>query len=120
MERSSRIGPIVRHECQSRVDTCQPSADSPPRKSRLSVDLAVASLLLQRRLTRRKRDRKGVGEMQFNRARTRWAIAALALWIGVAAAAGAAPKVIVMGGGVGGLTAAHELAERGYAVEVYE
>ena len=31
-----------------------------------------------------------------------------------------AGKVIVIGGGVGGLTAAHELAERGYAVHVYE
>jgi len=29
-------------------------------------------------------------------------------------------KVIVIGGGVGGLTAAHELAERGFKVEVYE
>lgn len=31
-----------------------------------------------------------------------------------------APTVIVLGGGVGGLTAAHELAERGFAVRVYE
>ncbi|MGE5187169.1 MAG: FAD-dependent oxidoreductase [Acidobacteriota bacterium] len=30
------------------------------------------------------------------------------------------PSVIVIGGGVGGLTAAHELAERGFSVEVYE
>lgn len=30
------------------------------------------------------------------------------------------PKVIVLGGGVAGLSAAHELAERGFAVEVYE
>lgn len=31
-----------------------------------------------------------------------------------------AGNVIVIGGGVGGLTAAHELAERGYTVHVYE
>lgn len=31
-----------------------------------------------------------------------------------------ASSVIVIGGGVGGLTAAHELAERGYTVRVYE
>ncbi|MFF4390382.1 FAD-dependent oxidoreductase [Streptomyces sp. NBC_00853] len=42
-----------------------------------------------------------------------------------AAAAGAGPapagrRVAVLGGGVAGLTAAHELAERGYAVTVYE
>jgi uncharacterized protein with NAD-binding domain and iron-sulfur cluster len=30
------------------------------------------------------------------------------------------PSVIVIGGGVGGLTAAHELAERGFTVDVYE
>ena len=30
------------------------------------------------------------------------------------------PSVAVLGGGVGGLTAAHELAERGFAVTVYE
>jgi uncharacterized protein with NAD-binding domain and iron-sulfur cluster len=30
------------------------------------------------------------------------------------------PKVVILGGGVGGLSAAHELAERGFAVEVYE
>jgi uncharacterized protein with NAD-binding domain and iron-sulfur cluster len=30
------------------------------------------------------------------------------------------PSVIVIGGGVAGLTAAHELAERGFAVDVYE
>jgi uncharacterized protein with NAD-binding domain and iron-sulfur cluster len=29
-------------------------------------------------------------------------------------------KVIVIGGGVGGLSCAHELAERGYEVHVYE
>ncbi|MGW7451263.1 hydroxysqualene dehydroxylase [Streptomyces sp. NPDC054787] len=41
----------------------------------------------------------------------------------VAAAATTAPngrRVAVLGGGVAGLTAAHELAERGYAVTVYE
>src|SRR5262245_31620149 len=32
----------------------------------------------------------------------------------------AAPRVIVIGGGVAGLTVAHELVDRGYAVEVYE
>ncbi|GAA2079137.1 FAD-dependent oxidoreductase [Streptomyces albiaxialis] len=32
----------------------------------------------------------------------------------------AAPTVAVLGGGVAGLTAAHELAERGFAVTVYE
>lgn len=31
-----------------------------------------------------------------------------------------APSVIVIGGGVGGLTAAHELINRGFAVDVYE
>lgn len=30
------------------------------------------------------------------------------------------PNVIVMGGGVAGLTAAHELAERGFEVHVHE
>ncbi|WP_306316577.1 MULTISPECIES: FAD-dependent oxidoreductase [unclassified Streptomyces] len=35
-------------------------------------------------------------------------------------AAGAGRKVAVLGGGVAGLTAAHELAERGFAVTVYE
>ena len=29
-------------------------------------------------------------------------------------------KVIILGGGVGGMSAAHELAERGFDVEVYE
>lgn len=33
---------------------------------------------------------------------------------------GGAPTVAVLGGGVAGLTAAHELAERGFAVTVYE
>jgi 15-cis-phytoene desaturase len=32
----------------------------------------------------------------------------------------ASPRVIVIGGGVAGLTVAHELADRGFAVEVYE
>ncbi|MCP3753925.1 FAD-dependent oxidoreductase [Streptomyces sp. TBY4] len=36
------------------------------------------------------------------------------------AAGQAARRVAVLGGGVAGLTAAHELAERGYAVTVYE
>ncbi|MER5871223.1 FAD-dependent oxidoreductase [Streptomyces sp. NPDC002044] len=36
------------------------------------------------------------------------------------AASGAPRTVAVLGGGVAGLTAAHELAERGYAVTVYE
>src|SRR3984885_2185582 len=31
-----------------------------------------------------------------------------------------APSVIVIGGGVAGLTAAHELADRGFKVDVYE
>lgn len=29
-------------------------------------------------------------------------------------------RIVVMGGGIGGLTAAHELSERGYEVQVYE
>jgi 15-cis-phytoene desaturase len=33
---------------------------------------------------------------------------------------GAKTSVVVLGGGVGGLSAAHELAERGFAVTVYE
>ena len=30
------------------------------------------------------------------------------------------PKVIVIGGGVAGMSAAHELVERGFQVEIYE
>ena len=30
------------------------------------------------------------------------------------------PTVIVIGGGVGGLTAAHELVQRGFTVHIYE
>ena len=30
------------------------------------------------------------------------------------------PRVVVLGGGVGGLSAAHELIERGFEVTVYE
>ncbi|MFD0203170.1 MULTISPECIES: hydroxysqualene dehydroxylase [Saccharothrix] len=39
---------------------------------------------------------------------------------GVAGARGSGATVAVLGGGVAGMTAAHELAERGFAVTVYE
>ncbi len=45
---------------------------------------------------------------------------ALALWPAVRANAASGKTVAVLGGGVSGLSAAHELAERGYAVTVYE
>lgn len=49
---------------------------------------------------------------------------ALSAGVTAAPAAAATPpngrRVAVLGGGVAGLTAAHELAERGYAVTVYE
>ena len=31
-----------------------------------------------------------------------------------------APSVVIIGGGVGGLTVAHELIERGFTVDLYE
>ncbi|WP_461083515.1 hydroxysqualene dehydroxylase [Streptomyces deserti] len=48
------------------------------------------------------------------------AAGALASRPGVASAAPRGKRVAVLGGGVSGLGAAHELAERGYAVTVYE
>ncbi|MFE7442429.1 FAD-dependent oxidoreductase [Streptomyces chartreusis] len=45
---------------------------------------------------------------------------AVALWPAGTARAAAGKRVTVLGGGVSGLSAAHELAERGYAVTVLE
>ncbi|WP_329335980.1 FAD-dependent oxidoreductase [Streptomyces sp. NBC_00663] len=48
------------------------------------------------------------------------AAGALALWPAGSASAASGKRVAVLGGGVSGLSAAHELAERGYAVTVHE
>ncbi|MCX5322018.1 FAD-dependent oxidoreductase [Streptomyces sp. NBC_00120] len=48
------------------------------------------------------------------------AVGALGTAGSVAAAASAGKRVAVLGGGVSGLSAAHELAQRGYEVTVYE
>ncbi|MDN3024776.1 FAD-dependent oxidoreductase [Streptomyces sp. S.PB5] len=48
------------------------------------------------------------------------AAGALALWPAGSAHAAPGKRVAVLGGGVSGLSAAHELVERGYAVTVYE
>ena len=48
------------------------------------------------------------------------AAVAAALDVAPSYAAPSADRVLVLGGGVGGLTAAHELAERGYAVTIVE
>ncbi|MGW1004909.1 hydroxysqualene dehydroxylase [Streptomyces sp. NPDC002520] len=48
------------------------------------------------------------------------AVGALALWPAGTASAATGRRVAVLGGGVSGLSAAHELVERGYAVTVYE
>ncbi len=47
-------------------------------------------------------------------------MAGATVWRGPRAAAEAGRRVAVFGGGVAGLTAAHELAERGFEVTVYE